>query len=125
MRKELENIIGNAYSPYFKFRVAACVVTNDGRKFYGVNVETASPAAGVCAERNAIYNAIAYGYKKGDFKELHVLLERGSGEPCFICRQALTEFFNKETKVYCYGEEDKTYSVEELCPYPFNGDDLK
>lgn len=125
MRENLEKVINNAYSPYYKFKVAAALVTNDGKVFYGVNVETASPAAGICAERNAIYSAVTYGYKKGDFKELHVLLESGSGTPCFICRQALTEFFEDDTLVYCYGEEDKTYTIKELCPYPFSEDDLK
>ena len=125
MKENLNKVIKNAYSPYFNFKVAAAVVTKDDKIFYGVNVETASPAAGVCAERNAIYSAITAGYKKCDFKELHVLLERGSGEPCFICRQALTEFFEEDIKVYCYGEIDNTYTVKDLCPYPFNKDDLK
>jgi len=124
MKEKLNEIISNAYSPYYNFKVAAAVVMKDNKVFYGVNVETASPASGICAERNAIYQAVTNGYKKGDFKEIHVLLEKGDGTPCFICRQTLVEFFEKDANVYCYGISEKKYSIDELCPYPFEKDNL-
>lgn len=118
----------NAYAPISNFSVSAAVTTKDGNTFYGVNVEDASTRAGTCAERNAIFNAITNGYTKGDFKEVHVMISGGEiGTPCFVCRQMISELFDKDSKVYCYSTkgEVKEYTVEELCPYPFGEDDLK
>jgi cytidine deaminase len=107
--------------------VAAIVVTNDGEKFKGVNIETSSPAAGICAERNALYAAIAKGYKKNDIKELHVMVDSDeSAEPCFICRQALVDFTNKDVPIYLYSKNQfqRMVTVGELTPYPFSKEDL-
>src|SRR5574344_1374204 len=99
MLEILKNTIKNAYSPYYKFKVAALVVMKDGKIFKGVNVENANGTS-ICAERNAIASAISEGYKKGDFDKLYVLLENGNfGTPCFACRQVILEFFDKESKI--------------------------
>ena len=63
MKEKLLNVLKNAYSPYYNFKVAAIVVTNDGNMFSGVNVENANGTS-ICAERNAIAAAVASGYKK-------------------------------------------------------------
>lgn len=127
MIEKLISLHKNSYSPYSNFPVSAVVVMKDGKEFYGVNVENASYGAGICAERSAIVSAVSNGYKVGDFKELHVMVSSGSiGMPCFICRQVISEFFEKDAKVYCYSTkgEVEAYTVEELCPYPFGSDDL-
>ena len=92
----------------------------------GVNVENASFGATICAERNAITTAISLGYKKGDFKSLHIMVDSDKiGTPCFMCRQVITEFFSDLDKVYLYSHNDeKIYLVKDLCPYPFNEDNL-
>jgi len=127
MIDKLVKLHQNSYSPYSNFAVSAIVVTTDGKEFNGVNVENASYGAGICAERSAIVNAVSAGYRKEDFKELHVMVSSGNiGMPCFICRQVISEFFDKDRIVYCYsttGEVEK-HTVEELCPYPFGSDDL-
>lgn len=127
MIEKLKELHKNSYSPYSNFAVSAVVVMKDGSSFSGVNVENASYGAGICAERSAIVSAVSAGYKKGDFKELHVMVSSGSiGMPCFICRQVISEFFDKEDMVYCYattGEVEK-HTVLELCPYPFGSEDL-
>lgn len=127
MIEKLLKLHKNSYSPYSKFAVSAIVVTKDGKEFNGVNVENASYGAAICAERSAIVNAVSHGYKKGEFKELHVMVSSGNiGMPCFACRQVISEFFNKDAVVYCYsttGEVEK-HTIEELCPYPFGSDDL-
>lgn len=128
MKEKLESLLANAYCPYSNFSVSAILVTKDGKEFCGVNVEDASTRAGTCAERNAIFNAITNGYKKGDFKEINLM---GSSDdlitPCFICRQLLIEFFEMDDTVKCYSKtgEYKEYSLRELCPYPFSNEDLK
>ena len=127
MIDELKELHKNAYVPISNFPVSACVVTKDGRKFFGVNVEDASTRAGTCAERNAIFSAITAGVKFGEFSEVHVMISSGEiGTPCFVCRQMISELFDLKDKVYCYDTHGrvKVYTVEELCPYPFGEDDL-
>ena len=69
MKEKLQNLLNNSYTPYYKYPVASIIVMKDGTEFCGVNVETSSPASGICAERNALYSAITVGYKKKDVKE--------------------------------------------------------
>lgn len=125
MKDVLINLLNNSRSDYFHFPVSACVVTKKGN-FYGVNVETSSPQAGICAERNALYNAFTNGIKKDDITEIHVASKNGV-TPCFICRQALTDFCNLNTKIYTYDINGnvKEYLVSDLCTHSFNGEDLK
>lgn len=128
MKDKLLELQKNSYAPYSDFHVSAIVVMNDGVEFSGVNVENASFGATICAERSAIVSAISAGYKKGDFKELNVMVSSGEvGMPCFICRQVISEFFDKDATVRCFATtgEYKEYTVEEICPYPFGSEDLK
>ena len=128
MKDKLLELHKNSYAPYSNFYVSAIVVMNDGVEFRGVNVENASFGASICAERSAIVSAISAGYKKGDFKELNVMVSSGEvGMPCFICRQVISEFFDKDATVRCFATtgEYKEYTVEEICPYPFGSEDLK
>lgn len=127
MKEELIKLLDKAYAPYSKFQVSCIIEMNDGKFIPGVNVENASYGATICAERNAITTAISMGYKKGDFKKIYVMV---SGEklstPCFMCRQVITEFFNKDSEVILMGKngESKIYSVSDMCPYPFDSEDL-
>jgi cytidine deaminase len=117
----------NSYVPISHFPVSACVVTKDGREFYGVNVEDASTRAGTCAERAAIFNAITAGVKIGEFKEVNVMVSSGEiGMPCFVCRQMISELFEEDCIVRCYSTKGNyvEHTVKELCPYPFGEDDL-
>lgn len=128
MKDKLLELQKNSYAPYSNFHVSAIIVAKDGVEFSGVNVENASFGASICAERSAIVSAISAGYKKGDFKELNVMVSSGEvGMPCFICRQVISEFFDKDAIVRCFATtgEYKEYTVEEICPYPFGSEDLK
>ena len=122
MKEKLEKLLENSYANYSKYRVAAICIMNDGMEFNGVNVENASYGATICAERSAIVNAVSNGYKKGDFKEIHIMADSDKlGSPCFVCRQVISEFFDKDAKVVIYSRiEKKEFKVLELCPYPFN-----
>ena len=128
MEDKLRKLLNNSYTPYYKYPVASVIVMNDGREFSGVNVETSSPASGICAERNAIYTAITEGYKKGSIKEIHVM-SRTEDEcwPCFICRHAISDLCDKNILVYSHTFSGKvvSHTVEELCPYPFGDDNMK
>ena len=126
MREKLYNLLNNSYAKYSGFRVSCICIMKDGREINGVNVENASYGATICAERVAITSAIATGYKKGDFMELHIMVDSDKiGTPCFICRQVISEFFNNDVKVYLYSRNNmEVLTVRELCPYPFNEDNL-
>lgn len=128
MKDKLLELQKNSYAPYSDFHVSAIIVAKDGVEFSGVNVENASFGATICAERTAIVSAISAGYKKGDFKELNVMVSSGEiGMPCFVCRQVISEFFDKDATVRCFATtgEYKEYTVEEICPFPFGSEDLK
>ena len=129
MKEKLLNLANNSYSPYSKFRVATILVMKDGIEISGVNVENAAYGSSICSERSAIVSAISMGYKKGDFKELHCMCADSNriSTSCFGCRQVIQEFFDKDTPLYFYDKNGnvKEYKVNELCPYPFNEDDLK
>ncbi len=127
MKDKLIKLHSNSYSPYFNFPVSAIVVTDDGNEFEGVNVENANGTS-ICAERNAIANAVAHGYKKGQFKEINIMISGGKiGKPCFACRQVMIEFLETTDIVRCYATDGSyiEYTIDELCPYPFNEEDLK
>lgn len=128
MKEELIKLIKNTKSDYYEFPVVAILECNDGKHFNGVNIETSSPAAGICAERCAIYNAIANGYKKNDFKALHVM--SASCEfvyPCMICRQALIDFCPEHLDIVLYDADSNNTihtTISELAPHSFSSEDL-
>lgn len=127
MEEKLKKLLDHAYAPYSKYRVSAIVVMKDNREFYGVNVENASYGATICAERNAILNAITNGYKKGDFKKLYVMTDSPQiGNCCFLCRQVIVEFMDRECEVINYNNKGdyQITKVSELCPYIFGSEDL-
>ena len=127
MREKLIKLLDNSYSPYSNFKVVACVVTKDEKEFYGVNVENKSYGASVCAERSAILSAISNGYKKYDFDSLYIMVSGSKlSTCCFLCRQVISEMFEKDKRIVLMNKtEEKEYMVSELCPSPFNEDDLK
>ena len=122
MFDKLKENLKNSYSPYSNFPVSAIVVTKDGKEFTGVNIENASYGATVCAERTAIFKTISEGYRKGDIKELWLMVGSGEiGMPCFMCRQVISEFMDKDADIICMSTkgDKEIYKVSDLCPYPF------
>ena len=108
-----------AYAPYSNFRVGAALLKSSGDIVTGCNVENASYGATICAERNAIFSAIADGHTSfeaiciaGDVDEVIV--------PCGICRQVMVEF-EYDLIVICCNKDGKIklYTASELLPYKF------
>lgn len=125
MREKLLQLLSNAYAPYSNYKVASILVLKDGNTYSGVNVENASYGATICAERNAINSAIKDGYRKGNFKELYVMVEGPLAFPCFICRQTINEFFELDSKLILMNkEEEKIYTMSEILIHPFGPEDL-
>jgi cytidine deaminase len=117
--------IGNAYPPYSKFPVAAAVLDDRGKIFTGVNVENASYGLTMCAERVAIFSAIADGAKR--FHAIAVTTASGdSVPPCGACRQVMSEFCDPSTPVYfasgTAGPKQSTMAA--LLPHAFGSSNL-
>ena len=116
-----------SYSPYSNFAVGAALLCKDGKVFVGTNVENSSYPLCMCAERNALYNAMMNGYKKADFAALAIVADTDEPcSPCGACRQVISELFPKEGKIYLSNLKGATKetNVEELLPFAFSGDDL-
>lgn len=119
INQELKALLNNAHSPYSNVKVASIVVAANGKEYKGVNVENSSYGATICAERNAMLQAIADGNKAGDIKEVHIASNLGKPlYPCSICRQVMTELATSDTKVILH-DQDKTitHTLKELVPH--------
>jgi len=91
LMRAAERIRGKAYAPYSKFHVGAALLTRSGRIFSGCNVENASYGLTICAERNAVFQAVAAG--ETEFVAIAVAgPPPGGTPPCGACRQVLNEF---------------------------------
>lgn len=127
MDKKLNELLKNAYSPYSNVKVSAILIAKDGKEFEGVNVENATYTPTVCAERNAIFQAVAKGYKPGDFKEIHLTSSTSDFFfPCGVCRQVMSEFFEANTLVHVHKHgQVQTVTFKELMPHSITKEDLK
>ena len=117
-----------SYSPYSKFAVGAALLCKDGKIFQGANVENSSYPLCMCAERNALYNAMMNGYKREDFLALAIIADTDDAcSPCGACRQVISELFPRDGKIYLANLKGafKETNIDELLPFAFSGDDLK
>lgn len=81
-----------AHAPYSNFRVGAAVLARDGRTFGGCNVENAAYGLCNCAERTALFSAIAAGVRAGEVERMAVIADTaGPVSPCGACRQVMLE----------------------------------
>ncbi|EDN04028.1 cytidine deaminase [Histoplasma capsulatum] len=114
-----------AHCPYSKFRVGACLLTEEREFIVGANVENVSYPVGVCAERCAFSTAVVAGHK--NFRAIAVATDIVPGaSPCGMCRQFMREFCPPSFPVYLYGGDGK-YTVKtmgELLPHSFGPNDL-
>lgn len=110
----------NAYAPYSNFRVGAAILTSTGEVFLGCNVENASYGMTNCAERTAIFAAVA---KMGPKLEIHaVAVTNDHGvpcSPCGACRQVIYEF-GPHAAVFFQGKKGwKQSAITDLLPEGF------
>lgn len=116
-----------SYSPYSHFAVGAALLCKDGAVYIGANVENSSYSLCMCAERNAIYNAMMDGRLSEDFAALAIVADTdGPCSPCGACRQVISELFPSDAPIYLSNlrGDVMTTNAEELLPFAFNGDDL-
>jgi cytidine deaminase len=110
----------NAYAPYSKIVVGAALLAKSGAVFTGCNVENASYGATMCAERVALYQAIAAGER--DFLKIAIVSNlEDFTYPCGICRQVLSEFSPTLTIVLANEKNEiVTTTLDKLLPYAFS-----
>ena len=115
-----------AYAPYSNFTVGAALLTESGEIFTGCNVENLAYPAGMCAERAAIFSAVAKGQTK--FRAIAVT-GGAKGEkpasfcmPCGMCRQVMSEFCDPSFEIYVLKSRDEVrkYHLGELLPHAFD-----
>ena len=126
--KKAEEARKLSYSPYSHFAVGAALLCKDGRVFIGTNVENSSYPLCMCAERNALYNAMMNGVKKEDMVALALTADTDEPcSPCGACRQVISEIFPKDATIYMANLKGdvKETTIEELLPFAFSSDDLK
>ena len=111
-----------AHAPYSRYRVGAALLTEAGDLFRGCNVENASYGLTICAERTAVFSAVAEGHRR--FQALAVV---AAGDqipyPCGACRQVLAEFCDADMPILVARAEfldaSETLSLGELLPRAF------
>ena len=114
-----------AYAPYSHFPVGAAVLVETGEIFAGCNVENASYGLTICAERNAIFQAVAKGNQAIRAVLVYTPTEKPT-TPCGACRQVLNEFA-AELPVFCVSEAPKWLetTLSELLPRAFGPHNLE
>jgi cytidine deaminase len=113
-----------AYAPYSQFKVGACVISTQGVMAQGANVENCSYGLTLCAERNAITQAVLLGMQPGELDSITIALDAPeAASPCGACRQTIAEFAHPNTQVHLYNlrtQQTNTYTAQELLPHAFS-----
>ena len=108
---------GRAYVPYSSFPVGAALRTPGGEVVTGANVENASFGLTCCAERTAMFAAVAAGYR--EFEAIAVHGQAESVPPCGACRQVLTEFSPGLVVIFPHEGRLVAATLDELLPVRF------
>ena len=109
----------NSYSPYSKYKVVAMLFCKSGDVYMGVNVENASYSLTMCAERGALFSAVAN--HETAFEKI-IIYARGKNlpHPCGACLQALSEFVKKDFIVtVTNGVREESHKFGEYLPKRF------
>lgn len=108
----------HAYAPYSGYKVGSAVLTPDGRIFEGCNVENASYSLSICAERNAISQAVSAGCK--EFSAIAIYVDADEPfPPCGACRQVMAEFNSSLTIVFSNRTRTVMTDLTQLLPGAF------
>ena len=118
-----ESVRSNAYAPYSHFRVGAALKTKSGKVYVGCNVENSSYGMTMCAERNAMFSAIASGER--DFSALVIAADESRDgtlcPPCGACRQVLAEFCSPDMPITLVaGQKKAVHRLGDLLPLTFD-----
>lgn len=126
MKDKLLNLLNNSYAPYSNYRFACIVETKNGNLYNGVNVENASFGATICAERNAVMNAVSNGEK--EFKALYLMTDKDEIlYPCKLCQQVFLEFFDEKVifNIMTKDGKNEVLTFKELLSKNFSKEQMK
>lgn len=114
-----------AWAPYSNYQVGAAVLGDDGRVYAGCNVENGSYGACLCAERNAVGQAIARGARR-ILAAVVVTPSNPPAPPCGICLQTFAELADGSLPVLLANPDDdeRTLTLDDLLPYRFDASAL-
>jgi cytidine deaminase len=112
----------SAFCPYSDFAVGAAVMCADGEIHRGCNVENASYGLTMCAERCAIFSAVAAG--RTEFAALALVTSAAEiSRPCGACRQVIAQFSSPGAPITVISEsisgEYVVETIEQLLPSAF------
>ena len=113
-----------AYAPYSNFTVGVAVLAASGKIYPGCNVENASYGLSNCAERTAIFSAVAGGEKQIKCVVVYTPTQTATS-PCGACRQVIHEF-GPEARIisFCDSRDEIDVSLGTLLPGAFGPQDL-
>ncbi len=113
----------NAHAPYSGYKVGAALLCSDGTVITGCNVENASYGLTNCAERTAVFSAIAAGHNQ--FNAIAIAAsDEPAPFPCGACRQVLAEFCGPGFLVHISTTDGiTTHTLAELLPHGFGASD--
>jgi cytidine deaminase len=113
-------VMKNAYAPFSKFRVGAAILTSKGQVFVGCNVENSSYGMTNCAERTAIFSAVAKLGPELEISAVAVTNDHGVPcSPCGACRQVIYEFGPRAVIFYQGEKGPKQSLITDLLPEGF------
>ena len=122
LKRRAREIAAHAYAPYSRFPVGAAVLC-DTAVHSGANVENVSYGLSICAERNAIFSAIAHGARRIDALVLYTPTQAIT-TPCGACLQVIAEFGADALIVCCSDGGEKRFTLKELLPAAFSAPQL-
>lgn len=126
----------HAYAPYSKFHVGAAVLLGDGTIVTGTNQENAAYPSGMCAERVALYSALAQ-HPDAVVAKIAIAAKRKGGKEiipvtsCGSCRQVMLEIEIRQEKPIAVIMQDQDHqwvraaSVASLLPFSFTRANLE
>ncbi len=114
--------MAGAYAPYSRFHVGAALYDAEGRIWTGANVENASYGLTICAERVAVFTAVAAGSRA--FTAIAVTGTTDPCPPCGACRQVLYEFAPNLTVILATPSGPRSVALRELLPLGFGPEKL-
>jgi cytidine deaminase len=118
--RSARKVMKNAYAPFSNFRVGAAILTSKGQVFAGCNVENSSYGMTNCAERTAIFSAIAKDGPGLEIRAVAVVNDHGVPcSPCGACRQVIFEFGPRAVVFYQGAKGPKHSLITDLLPEGF------
>jgi cytidine deaminase len=111
----------NAHAPYSNFKVGAALLTTKGEIFAGCNVENASYGMTNCAERTAIFSAVASLGPNMEIESIAIVNDHDAPcSPCGACRQVIYEFGPKAIVYFQSAKRWKKLRIADLLPEGFH-----